>query len=529
MQYVTPVYKPLPPERVYRLVTTYTTTPVAAAPSYTLPMQVESRPPNVHVVPPLQAPAYYAYSPQGYTSQAQYANPPQEGVVTEDLGSWQAAWEAAEAAVGEVRGGAEPRDPERPPEDNQFMSLLEALEARVDLMSQMQLTRAAIQRQAQEDTDVVPSDYALNDYARERLCAELQAPANYYAQELPMQQELQGAYGEEAAQNAAMGIEMRAQFEDQRECITRLAGEVRDMRRKLLALGTEEEVSAAAAEDWEEQRRASSSAAGRPSAAGRSLDETQPVGPSVVAMVVEEAGPQTPVARRTAPVPVGDHVLPFSPDACGVNLSLSEDGYLASRMRGCRQSVAIGSGPLPAQAWGCYFEVEVRETVAGWVGGLGIGVTGTSPEALRRVPDKAWRMPNSFIVGYWGCIFLDGKEHRTAWRSDSLCAGSRVGLLATRDGRGDLIVFVNDRPVVRADGALLGDGVGAPTWEEPLYPVVDVFAATRVVALSRRASPPEPPWYVDESLARPSPPGSPVSVARSLCATSAVGSTLRFT
>merc|ERR1719329_36651 len=125
---------------------------------------------------------------------------------------------------------------------------------------------------------------------------------------------------------------------------------------------------------------------------------------------------------------------PFSRQTCGVNLSLSEDCYTASRTRGCRQSVVVGGGPLTQHEHGLYFEVVVDETVAGWVGGLGVGVSHTTPGNLRRVPDKAWRMPSTFIVGYWGCIFLDGKEPRTQWRSDALVAGSNVGILVTTDG-----------------------------------------------------------------------------------------------
>ena len=39
-------------------------------------------------------------------------------------------------------------------------------------------------------------------------------------------------------------------------------------------------------------------------------------------------------------------VMPFTRDLCGANLQISEDGYRAARIRGCRQSVAIGSAPL---------------------------------------------------------------------------------------------------------------------------------------------------------------------------------------
>ena len=57
------------------------------------------------------------------------------------------------------------------------------------------------------------------------------------------------------------------------------------------------------------------------------------------------------------------------------HITLSPDGYCATRTQGCRQSVAIGSNPLVPQSGGLYFEVTVDDMVDEWVGGLGIGVT----------------------------------------------------------------------------------------------------------------------------------------------------------
>merc|ERR1719440_317911 len=201
----------------------------------------------------------------------------------------------------------------------------------------------------------------------------------------------------------------------------------------------------------------------------------------------------------------GSRQAPLSRNPCGMNIELSEDGYYAKRIRGCRQSVVMGSAPLELQELGHYFEVVVRETVQGWVGGLGIGVTRASPAELKRVPDKAWRIPSTFIVGYWGCLFLDGREKRTRWKADTLTVGSRVGLLVTGDGRGDLIVFVDGEPVVRADDVLPNINMNE------LYPVIDVFAATLAVEFQPNASPPPKPWSKD-----PSPPGSPGSAVRSV-------------
>merc|ERR1740129_2422475 len=123
-------------------------------------------------------------------------------------------------------------------------------------------------------------------------------------------------------------------------------------------------------------------------------------------------------------------------------------------------------------------------------------------------------MPLTFIVGYWGCVFLDGKERRTAWRADSLASGSVVGLLISGDGSGDLRVFANGALVVVVEGALQEHVCGLCP---ELYPVVDVFAATLKVALQPTASPPPPPWAsASEALSNlGSPEGSLASVPRS--------------
>lgn len=212
----------------------------------------------------------------------------------------------------------------------------------------------------------------------------------------------------------------------------------------------------------------------------------------------------------------GRSVEPLSRNPCGMNIELSEDGYTAKRVRGCRQSVVLGSAPLQPQELGHYFEVVVRETVNGWVGGLGIGVTRVPPSELKRMPDKAWRIPNTFIVGYWGCLFLDGREKRTRWKADTLTVGSRVGLLVTGDGRGDLIVFVDGAPVVRAEDVLPSSGLHS----DELYPIIDVFAATLTVELQQNAVAPAKPWS-----SVPSPPGSPASTARNIVNSTMVAGT----
>jgi len=189
-----------------------------------------------------------------------------------------------------------------------------------------------------------------------------------------------------------------------------------------------------------------------------------------------------------------ERTFPFHPSTCGTNVSLSEDNYTVSRTQGCRQSVAIGSGPLARQKWGWYFEVTVRETLPGWTGGLGIGMTRTAPDQIERVADKAWRIPSTYVVGYWGCAFIEGEEVRVRWCSDRLQVGARVGVLITSDGDGDLIVFVDDKPVVRVNKRVHIESEAV----EQFYPIVDVFAATRAVTLSKYATTPDPPWNVEQ-------------------------------
>merc|ERR1719469_992717 len=119
-------------------------------------------------------------------------------------------------------------------------------------------------------------------------------------------------------------------------------------------------------------------------------------------------------------------VDPFSQEACGTNIALSDDGLVATRRSGCRECSVVGSTPLPRQSRGLYFEVLIESVLDGWLGGLGIGVTHTAPGQLPRVPDKAWRIPDSFVVGYSGSAFLGCIEQRVTWTPDTLRVGQRV-------------------------------------------------------------------------------------------------------
>jgi len=345
--------------------------------------------------------------------------------------------------------------------ETQFISLLGSLEARVDLMSQMQQTRVALQKRTKEANG---DDWGESRSHASGFQASL-AGSRSPVQEVSVAQVLPEDHGHD---------DLRATVKGQQDHIERLNREVESMRQQMSSFGTSSVSSQVA--------RVTAPVAESLVHEPESLDVTRPV-PMLPLPVV----PEPPEDFDGAAV-----LLPFCPQACGVNLELSEDGYTATRTRGCRQSVAIGTAPLAMQELGRYFEVVVEDTVAGWVGGLGIGVTASNPVGLKRVPDKAWRVPSTSVVGYWGCVFLDGTEHRTEWRSDNLRPGSRVGLLVTK-ASGDIIVFADGEPVVKIEAAIPCTGKGVST-EPLLYPVVDVFAATRVVTLLASATPPSPPW-----------------------------------
>lgn len=199
-------------------------------------------------------------------------------------------------------------------------------------------------------------------------------------------------------------------------------------------------------------------------------------------------------AEETDPIHTMNWVFPFDSSMCGAKVFLSEGNYTVSQTGESCHSVSIGSGPLVCQQWGWYFEITVREVVQGWTGGLGIGMTQTAPEQIKHVPDKAWQIPSTYVAGYRGSAFIGGIERRVPWCSDGVQVGTRVGALITSKGHGDFIVFVDGKPVVRVDKAVSVESEGS----ERFYPIVEVFAAIRVITLSKFATPPEPPWNVNQ-------------------------------
>lgn len=190
---------------------------------------------------------------------------------------------------------------------------------------------------------------------------------------------------------------------------------------------------------------------------------------------------ERPIPIIAMPVLAKTVVGPFSQEACGANVALSEDGFTATRRCGCRECAVLGSEPLRRQTRGLYFEVVIDQVLEGWMGGLALGVTHTVPGQVQRLPDKAWRVPESFIVGYSGSAYLGSVEQRVSFQPDTLKVGQRVGLLITGDGRENMIVFVDMKEVLRIDG---GELHAHGLRDAPLYPLVDVFNAAQAVTLS---------------------------------------------
>merc|ERR1711924_28659 len=94
---------------------------------------------------------------------------------------------------------------------------------------------------------------------------------------------------------------------------------------------------------------------------------------------------------------------------------------------------------FPGHGW--YFELRINEVVTGWVGGLGIGVSLMSPSQITCLPDRAWRVPRTWIAGYWGRMFANGTQFIIDWKPQDLAVGDTVGFQVTPTG--ECVVYVN--------------------------------------------------------------------------------------
>jgi len=390
----------------------------------------------------------------------------------------------------------------------------------MELMNQMQQTRATIQQQTVQQREEMqyeePYFVAEAGYGDQQAYHGPNDHEHGYAEAAPCGTEDAYGYAAEphlargmpdspsASQSASVAVkdQMWDQFMDQRDSITKLTDQVETMRQQLLALGSTAHLAG------QEASTGSSDLVGPTTSSGQhyggervgpmdvtqsisAMDWTQPLQRYAATDSLQTASLGAIPSSLSRPASAGlpPRMAPFHQQVRGANVELSVDGYTASRTRGCRQAAVLGSEPLLAQAHGRYFEVTLEETVAGWVGGLGIGVSATPPSQISRLPDKAWKMQGTFIVGYWGCIFAEGAESPTTWRPDTLGPGTRVGLLVAA-ASGEIIVFVDGTPVVRAQGGALAN-------QDLLYPVVDVFSAARSITLREHSAVPPPPWHVN--------------------------------
>lgn len=176
--------------------------------------------------------------------------------------------------------------------------------------------------------------------------------------------------------------------------------------------------------------------------------------------------------------------LPEGGFSFGKNIAMSEDGLVATRTRGFGQAMVVGSSPIRKTLAGWYYEVRISEVESCGIsycdiGGLAIGVTKQSASPHIRMPWKAWRWPQSTILGYYGDAYLEGSHKKIQWSPDatSLPVGSIVGLLVTNQG--DIQVFVDNEEVACLQGVMTLEA------ETELYPVLDIFNTTRSVELLR--------------------------------------------
>lgn len=177
-------------------------------------------------------------------------------------------------------------------------------------------------------------------------------------------------------------------------------------------------------------------------------------------------------------------------------------------VRNCLNLCAVfGDEPLqliPSVGW--YYRLRVNTTSTGWVGGFGIGVTLTSPGCLDVLPERAARVPLSWLAGYWGRTFSNGQERPSMWKPQSLKEGDEVGFLV--DVQGECSVFVNDEERCRFSEP----GVPVHNLSElEITPLIDVASAVVSVTFLIGAPPPPAalPGMRGASLAPTAPPPSP--------------------
>lgn len=170
-----------------------------------------------------------------------------------------------------------------------------------------------------------------------------------------------------------------------------------------------------------------------------------------------------------------------------------------------RYYVVLGDSPLPYSAGvGWRFTFRIKEDVANWVGNLGIGVTLTKPSKLATIPDRAWRLPGSWVAGYWGRMYTNGQQHLVGWKPQNLRVNDEVGFCISTLGVCTILVNGEERmrfadPPVSVPGAarssplrMLSKGAKSPSLvdtsvdssEVELYSVMELQAPASCIEFS---------------------------------------------
>ena len=163
-------------------------------------------------------------------------------------------------------------------------------------------------------------------------------------------------------------------------------------------------------------------------------------------------------------------------ERAGTNIQFSEDGRIATRVAVMgNQALVFGSSPIRKDACGWYYSVEVKATTFLY-GGLAIGVTQRRPSEFEKLSDTGRRLEDTRLVGYWAnCVFVNKVQRKTHWDPATLCVGSKVGVLVTKEG--DLKIFVDHMEVDCLKGVI------NVTPKLELYPVMDLYSTCKSLKL----------------------------------------------
>lgn len=184
----------------------------------------------------------------------------------------------------------------------------------------------------------------------------------------------------------------------------------------------------------------------------------------------------------------------YTPEFFGVvsdNVSLTDDGLVATRKEGIHRAVCFGGFPVRHLPEGRYFEIEVREVCKG-SRVLALGICVRPPQHRLRI-HEARDLDRVWLAGYdrGGALFIaDGVESKiqtAAWRpARGLVVGTRIGALWREVAASgpELVIFQDGVERVRlpATGRLPGPN-------DELLAVVDVQGSVKSVRMIRGSSP----------------------------------------